>query len=56
MSSAHASETTSGSKVPPKTRILPQESQLGKTAILSRSMTLCFSGSRLSREVMPSVA
>lgn len=35
-----------------RTRILPQESQLGGTRILSRSMTLCLSVWRFKREEM----
>lgn len=53
MSSNQLLDTASASKLPPRTRILPHESQLEGTTILSRSMTLCFSGSRLRRDVMP---
>lgn len=43
----------STSKPSRRTRILPQESQLGGTRTLSRSMTLCFRVWRLRREWMP---
>ena len=43
----------STSKPSRRTRILPHESQLGGTRILSRSMTLCLSGWRLRSDVMP---
>lgn len=35
---------------------MPHESQLGVTRILSRSMTLGFSGSRFISDVMPRLA
>lgn len=43
----------STSKPSRRTRILPQESQLGGIKTFSRSMTLCFSVWRFSREWMP---
>ena len=55
MSSDQAAEISSASNEPPRTRILPHESQLGGTTILSRSITLCLRGWRLRREVIPKV-
>lgn len=43
----------STSKPSRRTRILPQESQLGGTRTLSLSMTLCFTVWRLRREWIP---
>lgn len=43
----------STSKPSRRTRILPQESQLGGTRTLSRSMTLCFRVWRFRSEWMP---
>src|SRR3569833_4784218 len=52
----HPLLTASTSNPSLSTRIFPHQAQLGGTVILSRSMTLCFRGCRLSSDVMPRLA